>query len=213
MKLSRLKYRLHIYFFLNQIKNRLRKYGFIKEIETVSDTFYEDCTSGKIPIHELWLHANSNNEKIQLAIATAPNCPPELIKQVLKTATTYIKYKIVENKKDCTCDFLRLVYNNSLLPDDYAVRTQIMIHPLCPMDIRKEIMSDPDCQPFIGEIPNLQEYYIRTYFDMDYHIKKTMCALQFLPYDMVETVLKGNDKTLITLLHHNEKLKSYFESK
>ena len=99
MKLSRLKYRLHIYFFLNQIKNRLRKYGFIKEIETVSDTFYEDCTSGKIPIHELWLHANSNNEKIQLAIATAPNCPPELIKQVLKTATTYIKYKIVENKK------------------------------------------------------------------------------------------------------------------
>lgn len=97
MKLSRLKHRLHIYFLLNQIKNRLRKYGFIKKIETVPDIFYEDCASGKIPIHELWSHANSNNEKIQLAIATAPNCPSELIEQLLKATPAYIKYKIVEN--------------------------------------------------------------------------------------------------------------------
>lgn len=213
MKLSRLKRRLHIYFFFNQIKNKLMKYGFIKKIETVSDAFYEDCASGKIPIHELWLHANSNNEKIQLAIATAPNCPPELIKQVLKTATTYIKYKIVENKEDCTSDFLRLVYGNVLAPDDYAVRTRIMVNPLCPMDIRKEIMSDPDCQPFVGEIPNLQEYYIRKFFDTNYHTKKTMCAIQELPNDIIEDVLKSNDETLIALLHHNEKLKSYFATK
>lgn len=213
MKLSRLKHRLHIYFFLNQIKNRLRKYGFIKKIETVPDIFYEDCASGKIPIHELWSHANSNNEKIQLAIATAPNCPSELIEQLLKATPAYIKYKIVENKESVSAEFLRLVYNNALAPDDYAVRTQIMVNPLCPMDIRKEIMSDPDCQPFVGEIPNLQEYYIRKFFDTNYHTKKTMCAIQKLPNDIIEDVLKSNDEMLIALLHHNEKLKSYFATK
>jgi hypothetical protein len=161
----------------------------------------------------LWSHANSNNEKIQLAVATAPNCPSELIEQLLKATPAYIKYKIVENKEAVTAEFLRLVYNNALAPDDYAVRTQIMVNPLCPMDIRKEIMSDPDCQPFVGEIPNLQEYYIRKFFDTNYHTKKTMCAIQKLPNDIIEDVLKSNDEMLIALLHHNEKLKSYFATK
>lgn len=40
-----------------------------------------------------------------------------------------------------------------------------------------------------------------------------MCAIQELPNDIIEDVLKSNDETLIALLHHNKKLESYFVTK
>lgn len=212
MNIRILKTRLRIYFLLNWVTSRLRDYGVIKQIESVSETFYEDCASGKISIHGLWSHADSNNIEIQLAVATAPNCPLDLIEYILQTADSYLKYKILESRKNCDSDFLRFVYQSSL-PDDSAVRTLIMIHPLCPMDIRTEIMTDPHCQPFIGEIPNLQEYYIRKFFNANYHTKKTMCTLQRIPDDLIEDVLKSKDETLIASLHHNEKLRDCFSIK
>lgn len=207
MKLTKLNYRLRIYFLVNLVKRNLRKYGLIKKVDTVSDTFYGACAVGNIPIHELWYHADSNNDEVLVAIASVPNCPSDLVQHILRKANSYVKYKIVENKSDCDSDFLRLVYNQSLSPNDYAVRTLIMVHPSCPMDIRKEIMEDPDCQPFVGEIPNLQEYYIRKYFNTSYHIKETMCSIQRLPKDMVDDVLRSNDEVLINRIHHNSKLK------
>lgn len=206
MKLNVLRRKLYWHLLVNKVKikifNTAVRLGIARSIEDKPVGFCDKCRNGLIPESDLRIYARSNNESIRADAASALNCPGDVLLLLSKDKSSFVQFYVAKNHytNKYILDYLSKYGNN-------GTKSTVMTNINCSKTTRNLLILDVYCEGFIAEIPNLEEHYIRKYFCLDPYTTERMCAQQCLPDDIIKKILSGNNKTLISAIKWNPKLK------